>query len=250
MNRKELKQTAKQLLKSLDGKYQLFLIPILLTLFSGGLSIQQAFMDDKVVSATAFPWVIQLILAFFSVSASITMLDVVRFKKRQVEMADSTRTFSTLWFKKLIFLFIVRFLMITLWSLPIGIGMLLVVLNVPSTSTITNQEVWLILIGVILYLVGLVLSIIKTYSYSQAEFVLYDLLEAGQNQSSLKILKESTRLMKGQKFKLFALEFSFIGWYLLIPFTLGLIFIYLLPYLYTSRALFYNQLPKTQDTSQ
>lgn len=52
-------------------------------------------------------------------------------------------------------------------------------------------------------------------------------------------LNESKRITKGHKLELFILELSFIGWYLLIPLTLGLIVIWLAPYTNATLANYY-----------
>lgn len=51
-------------------------------------------------------------------------------------------------------------------------------------------------------------------------------------------------MMRGNKGRLFVLYLSFFGWYLLVPLTLGIILIWLAPYLSTTVALFYEDLKK------
>ena len=47
-------------------------------------------------------------------------------------------------------------------------------------------------------------------------------------------------MMKGHKFDLFYLYLSFIGWFLLSFLTLGIGFFWLIPYMYTAQAAFYE----------
>ncbi|MCL1631728.1 DUF975 family protein [Sporolactobacillus sp. CPB3-1] len=54
-------------------------------------------------------------------------------------------------------------------------------------------------------------GIIKVYTYSQSFFILHD----HPDYSAGKVLQESKRLMKGFKWRLFVLQLSFIGWWLL-----------------------------------
>lgn len=58
-------------------------------------------------------------------------------------------------------------------------------------------------------------GIIAAYRYSQAFYVMIDHPEYTLNQC----IKESSRLMNGNKFKFFCLEMSFIGWYMLANIT-------------------------------
>lgn len=85
-------------------------------------------------------------------------------------------------------------------------------------------------------------GIIKGLSYSMSYFILKDRPEL----SPAEAIKESMRLMNGHKADLFILQLSFIGWTIL-----GLItvigFIWVIPYINTSIAAFYEQL-RNKDT--
>jgi uncharacterized membrane protein len=59
-------------------------------------------------------------------------------------------------------------------------------------------------------------------------------------------LKESCRMMKGYKWKLFCLGISFIGWLLLGVLTLGIGYLWIFPYMYMSFANFYENLKTSQ----
>ena len=50
----------------------------------------------------------------------------------------------------------------------------------------------------------------------------------------------SQQIMNGKKAKLFCLDLSFIGWIILSVFTLGVGFIFLLPYISASHIAFYE----------
>lgn len=57
-------------------------------------------------------------------------------------------------------------------------------------------------------------------------------------------LKASREMMKGYKWNYFVFGLSFIGWALLIPFTFGLILIWLYPYMVVANTLYYEELKK------
>ncbi len=92
------------------------------------------------------------------------------------------------------------------------------------------------------YLVGvltlMIPFIMATFSYSMTFFVIAD----NPNISGLEAITESKNLMKGHRWELFKLEFSFIGWMLLAPFTMGILYFWLVPYMQTSMAVFYTDL--------
>ena len=61
--------------------------------------------------------------------------------------------------------------------------------------------------------------------------------------STEECINKSMALMKGKKMKLFLLDLSFIGWYLLaIFFTLGIGLLWVTPYHQSARLAFYENL--------
>lgn len=98
-----------------------------------------------------------------------------------------------------------------------------------------------LLIAVFTFLWTLLLiipGIIKAYSYSMSYFILVDCPEMPANQAR----KQSMALMQGHKWRLFCLDLSFIGWWLLCILTLGILSFWVLPYQQTARAKFYQDL--------
>ena len=51
-------------------------------------------------------------------------------------------------------------------------------------------------------------------------------------------------MMDGHKMDLFALYLSFIGWFILVALTFGLLSFYVIPYLQMSLAVFYQNISK------
>ena len=83
-------------------------------------------------------------------------------------------------------------------------------------------------------------GIIKALAYSMTPFILQDFPELSVNQA----INLSQKMMKGHKFDYFWLGLSFIGWILLGLLTLGIGYIWLIPYMYTSYAAFYEEVKK------
>ncbi len=84
-------------------------------------------------------------------------------------------------------------------------------------------------------LAGLVLLPMKRYSYAMAPYIL-----ASEHCSANEALNKSKQIMEGHKMDLFILELSFIGWFLLIFLTGGLVGIYAFPYMGLTLANFYK----------
>ncbi len=78
-------------------------------------------------------------------------------------------------------------------------------------------------------------GIVKGYAYIMAPYILAD----NPGMTAREALRESNNMTKGHKGELFVLSLSFIGWYLLIPLTLGLIVIWLAPYTHSTLANYY-----------
>lgn len=81
-------------------------------------------------------------------------------------------------------------------------------------------------------------GIIMSHAYAMSYFILLDNPSLAPNEAR----KQSIQLMKGYKWKLFCLRFSFIGWYLLGILTLGILYFWILPYQRTAEAEFYRNL--------
>ena len=80
--------------------------------------------------------------------------------------------------------------------------------------------------------------IIKAFAYSMTPYILKDYPELSANQA----INLSIKMMKGHKFDYFYLQLSFIGWGLLSILTLGIGYIWLMPYMYASMAAFYEDI--------
>lgn len=79
-------------------------------------------------------------------------------------------------------------------------------------------------------------GIVKAFSYSMTPYILEEYPELSANEA----IDRSRAMMKGHKFDLFWLLLSFIGWGILCFFTLGIGILWLIPYMQTSVAAFYE----------
>ncbi len=90
-------------------------------------------------------------------------------------------------------------------------------------------------------------GIVKAYSYSMTYFILAD----NPDMAPTDAIKASQEMMKGKKWRLFCLDFSFFGWYLLSVLTLGILLLWVNPYSMMARAEFYESIkpqPVQDDT--
>ncbi len=79
-------------------------------------------------------------------------------------------------------------------------------------------------------------GIVKTFSYAMTPYILKDYPELSANQA----INLSCEMMRGRRFDLFYLHLSFIGWWILSILTFGIGFFWLVPYVQTAQAAFYD----------
>ncbi|GMK37716.1 membrane protein [Paenibacillus sp. CCS19] len=97
----------------------------------------------------------------------------------------------------------------------------------------------LILIFTFLWTLLLIIpGIIATFRYSMAYYILAD----NPGMSPLEAIRRSKQMMKGNKWRLFVLHLTFIGWGLLSLLTLGIGYLWLGPYMAVTTAHFYDEL--------
>lgn len=102
-----------------------------------------------------------------------------------------------------------------------------------------------ILISLFVFLWSLLLvvpGIIAYLAYSQAFYILND----NPDLTASEALRLSKEMMRGYKGKFFLLQLSFIGWGILSILTLGIGFLWLIPYMNISYANFYENLKNSQ----
>ena len=83
---------------------------------------------------------------------------------------------------------------------------------------------------------------VKSYSYSLIYYIKADHPEYGWREC----LDESEKMMQGNKWRLFCLNFSFIGWILVGSLICGIGALWVSPYMQASTAVFYEELKREQ----
>jgi hypothetical protein len=80
-------------------------------------------------------------------------------------------------------------------------------------------------------------GIIASYRYAMTAYILAE----NEELSVMEAISLSKKMMKGNKWKLFCLELSFIGWTLLCILTLGIASLWVNPYIEAAKAAFYRE---------
>lgn len=199
----DIKREAKAQLSGHWG--QAVLLALLPTVFSF-LFIQNATVGS------IWSILLEMIRSFLVVGVTFGFMNLLRNEAYELEsFKEVLSPFRSKYFRNLLFLMLLKYLFIFLWSL--------------------------------LFLIP---GIVKAYAYSQAEMIYKDTVDrTGEQPSAKECLDESQRLMKGNKMDLFALELSFIGWTFLNIFTFGILGLWLTPYMTMSQVVFYENLTES-----
>lgn len=88
-------------------------------------------------------------------------------------------------------------------------------------------------------------GIIKSYAYAMTNYIIKD----NPDITAKEAITESRRLMRGNKWRLFVLDLSFIGWDILCVLTLGILTVYVVPYKMATRAAFYDAVKQAKEQS-
>ena len=115
-----------------------------------------------------------------------------------------------------------------------------------TVQQFTKNYSRLLLSGILISIIVSVLSIftlliggiIFSYAYRMVPYLISDYPDLPATEA----MKISREMMRGYKWKLFLLDFSFIGWWILTFITLGLGVFLLVPYTQTATAVFYEDL--------
>lgn len=219
--------TLKQLARvSLSGKYGLpigaYLIIGLLTILPSTLL---AFLFDpsdliSVITHQLLINIISLLLSLIVAGYKFMMLNIVRGK--EYHLSDLLYTFSH---------HPDRFLVLNLILMLAGI-LVSLPFDIMSYSASEYNGTMLTLAGI---LATSVVSIILNLFFGLANYLLLDNLDMG----AIAALKESLRLMKGNKMRLFTIDISFIPLALLCIFTCYIGFLWLFPYMDATDIQFY-----------
>ena len=272
MNLSEIRAQARTIRNQTNGIFSLFAIPTLVTILSTYLSpnrhleeiipqleINQAFV--VIFGRQIFPQIVEFIIALLFLSASFSMIEVVRNKRDTVGFMDIGRIFSAELFSPIFITQLTKSILLLLWNSISLVGSFFLIFSsykvlaiygkisdVPQLTAASPEVEQIVsyapmmFLGTLIVLTGTAVFLMANYAYSQTDFILYDQLSTGTYQGPWQVLVQSRRMMKGYKWKRFLLDLSFIGWYILIGITLGIAGVVAYPYITTARVLFYENL--------
>ncbi|HFU3966894.1 DUF975 family protein [Streptococcus suis] len=273
MTNSDIRARATLIRENTEGMLALFMAPVLISFLSGMLNygLKQiwgrtgiVFWGSTIVKdgvtwshnyisldpSIIFDFIAQCLI----VTACFQLIRVVRKQRDKVSFSECFSLLDGKNFLPILVTTFLKMLVIYIAGFPAVIGMALLSISFFSTVFIVGAPVGYqpdfsgffsssyFQIGVILVVIGLVCGLLVDYGLSQVQFLLYDHLENNIYSSPFKLFKQSWQLMKGNKWRRFMLDLSFIGWFIGVLLTFGFLGLYVYPYYWTCQTIFYEDL--------
>lgn len=231
MDRIQLKELTK---KQLKGKWKM---PVLLTLAYLVISIIASIFQEE---ANSFVTTVIMFLVVWGISTWATVgisnfyLEFLK-KDGKVEFRDvlvsKNKVLKSLGFTAIVG--IISFILVFIVTSVTTFIIMSVILSYNSINIGT-------IIAIILTILLLIVYIIFTYMVTQTPYIIIE----KENIGIIEAMKLSAKIMKGNKWKYFVFQLSFIGWAILSIITFGIGFLWLIPYVTLASTNFYKNLNK------
>ena len=221
INNSQLKELSKN---QLNGNWKL---PIINTLIYLLISIVISFVEGIVYSGTLVG-VLTIISFMIGVWSTVGIpkfyLEFIK-DNRKVQLTDALVSLQILG-KSLLYNIIIGIITFIILIIAIGIT----VFSIDNTGILFFIR---FIISMSIYVGFIILAI----GWSQAPYIIVE-----NNIGVIESMKISMKMMKGYKLKYFTLGLSFIGWAILSILTLGIGFLWLIPYINLTLANFYKDI--------
>ncbi|OKZ77700.1 MAG: hypothetical protein BHW01_04075 [Clostridium sp. 27_14] len=246
--------------RKLDGKWGKAVCIVLASLLISIAinAIQSIFPDDSLISSVASlaAAIIEVPIQFGLIFAFLKLFlgeDVKAFDFLKLGFSDGN--FSRSWkvsfsiFGQLVLpivLFVIAIVLIVFSVAGVAVSSTMPLVNSYSSSAsyayglgaLSGFSLVLFIAGMILFIVSSILMATRSYYYALSYFIAFE----NPSMTSKECVLKSKELMIGNRGKLFCLQFSFIGWAILATFTLGIGFLWLIPYMQFATISFYKSL--------
>ena len=220
--------------KSLSGKY---FTPVVAVLSYIIMQIMCYATALYIKEPAMFIFLGLIITSLFYLGLLQIMIKIARRKKASLdELFQRTDTFFRCAAMTIVFLAINVICALLEYT---AVNSLIVFISYQTDLNIALSS-FMIVIGIILSAAIAVFWIILMLCLSQSYFILYD----NENMPLGDIFRTSMDMMEGHKTDYLLLCLSFIGWFFLGLFTLGILYLWLIPYIFVSIANFYDKIKK------
>ncbi len=236
MDNGKIKATAR---KRLEGNYSVVVLSLLLFMVLGGCCsfIALAVNASWISSLLMFIVVSLLVMGFIGI-----ILNISRGKKVSLDDLFSQTDFFGKYIIITILLGLAGFIIWLLGYLSFK-SLLMIILYQAELNLFL--AILLVIFGLLLTVAIILVGIYIAISLSQTYFILYDEPEL----NVMRVLEKSFDMMENYILEYFILVISFIGWAILGIFTLGILYLWLTPYMLVSLAIFYDKVRKDYEAT-
>ncbi|MCI9110813.1 MAG: DUF975 family protein [Bacilli bacterium] len=228
MDNSKLKSLAR---KRLDGKYSVVVLSLLLFMVLGGCCSFIAIAVNASWTSSLLMFIVESLLMMGFVGI---VLNISRGKKVSL---DDLFTKTDLFGKYIVITLILALATFIITLLGYLAFKSLIMVSLYHTEINLFLAIFLILFGLFLTIAIIMVGIYLAIAFSQTYFILYDEPKLG----ILEILEKSFDMMADYILEYFILVISFIGWAILGIFTFGLLYLWLIPYMLVTFAVFYDK---------
>lgn len=230
----DIKKIRKDARKSLNGKYKDIVIAILIYILLGGMCYgTAAYIKDPAMMI----FLGLIITSLFYMGLVQITVKIARGKKvKYSELFQRTDTFFRCAALTIVFLAINAICALLEFT---AINSLIVFITYQTDLNIALSS-FMIVTGIILSAAIAVFWIILMLCLSQSYYILYD----NEDMPLGDIFRLSMDMMEGHKADYLLLCVSFIGWAFAGLFTLGILYLWLIPYIGVSLVNFYDKIKK------
>ncbi len=140
-------------------------------------------------------------------------------------------------------------IVIVMWVGKIGLGaetLTALADNPAALAELLLASPWVIVAFIAIYFIFIGFCVRLELMYGMVYFIRIDHPELGARQA----MRLSKQMMNGQKWRLFVLELTFIGWGILCVLTAGIGYFFLMPYMTTTFAAFYEDIKPTESNEE
>ena len=236
MTRAELKKQAKDSLKGRWG--EIIAMIIVYQLILSGISLISNFI----------PSAGSIVMLIITVPLSFGFIgQIMKFSRgEKVGICDYFKigfdNFSKSW--SIVGNTFLKLLPITILFIVTIIGMIVVCVTKASGDVEEFLTWFFIMLAV--YIVVFIVFWVQSYLYILVNYIGNDNLHL----SGKEIVMQSKEIMNGHRWEYFVLNISFIGWFLLSILTLGIGFLWLIPYMQVTEVKFYESLINNNEQSE
>lgn len=233
MDFKKIKAKAR---KRLHGNYSIAIAALIIYSIVSGL-----FSSTSVLISNRYMDIFFNILVMGLLYEGFLSIFIKIARGKQTEAMDLFRKTDLFWKTAAVTIVLSLFVVLCVAMGTISGRSLFVFISYQTDISVALSS-FMIIVGSLLVLSIMAFFVVMMIYFSQVYYVLYE----NPNMPVFSIFGRSMDLVEEHKLEYLLFNLSFIGWIILGMFTCGILYLWLVPYMQVSEALFYDELKKLE----